>query len=79
MVLSLEYTKGLEFVENCPASVMASVEPVVATLLMSLESVISVLGGWLVLGQTLTLREMGGCAVIFLAVLLAQLAPVRKP
>lgn len=55
------------------------VHPVVATLLMSLESVISVLGGWLVLGQTLTLREMGGCAVIFLAVLLAQLAPVRKP
>ena len=46
---------------------------------MSLESVISVLGGWLVLGQTLTLREMGGCAVIFLAVLLAQLSPVRKP
>ncbi len=55
------------------------VHPVVATLLMSLESVISALGGWLVLGEAMKAREMLGCAIIFLAVLLAQLAPTSSP
>lgn len=54
------------------------VEPAVATLLMSLEAVFSALAGWLLLGQTLTLRELLGCALVFAAVLLAQL-PVRLP
>ncbi|MGN0867490.1 MAG: DMT family transporter [Oligosphaeraceae bacterium] len=54
------------------------VHPVVATLLMSLESVISALGGWLVLGEAMGFREMAGCAIIFLAVLLAQLTPSQK-
>ncbi len=47
--------------------------PVVATLIMSLESVFAVLGGWLVLGERLSGRELAGCAVIFAAVLLVQL------
>ncbi len=51
------------------------VRPVIATLLMSLESVFSAVGGWLVLGQTLTLRELTGCAAILAAVVLAQLLP----
>ena len=50
--------------------------PVTATLLMSLESVFAVLGGWICLNEVLTPRELSGCAVIFLAVILAQL-PVR--
>ena len=49
------------------------VNPTVASLLMSMESVFSALAGWLILGETLTLREMGGCALIFFAILLAQL------
>ncbi len=47
--------------------------PVTATLLMSLESVFAVLGGWLFLNELLSLRELTGCAVIFCAVILAQL------
>lgn len=47
--------------------------PVVTSLIMSLESVISALAGWIVLGQALSGREMAGCAVMFLAIILAQL------
>ena len=50
--------------------------PVTATLLMSLESVFAVLGGWIFLKEVLTPRELSGCAVIFLAVILSQM-PVR--
>ncbi len=48
-------------------------EPEVASLLMSLESVFAVLGGLVLLGQVLTIRETLGCALVFAAVLLAQL------
>ncbi len=47
--------------------------PAVASLLMSLESVFAVLAGWVLLGQTLTLREIAGCALMFVAIVLAQL------
>ena len=53
--------------------------PVTATLLMSLESVFALLGGWFFLNEALTIRELSGCAVIFLAIILAQLPfPRRK-
>ncbi|WP_442863009.1 DMT family transporter [Agathobaculum sp.] len=47
--------------------------PTVASLILSLESVVSVIAGWLLLGQTLTARELLGCALMFIAILLAQL------
>ena len=47
--------------------------PTVASLLMSLESVFSVLAGWSILHQTLTPRELIGCSLLFLAILLAQI------
>lgn len=47
--------------------------PVVASLIMSLESVISAIAGWAVLGQILSKREIAGCIVMFLAIILAQL------
>ncbi len=50
--------------------------PTVASLLMCLESVFAVLTGALILGETLSAREALGCGLMFLAVLLAQLAPV---
>ena len=40
---------------------------------MSLESVISAIAGWVILGQTLSGREIAGCAVMFLAILIAQI------
>lgn len=47
--------------------------PTVASLILSLESCFSVLAGWIILGQQLTGREITGCAVMFIAILLAQL------
>ena len=47
--------------------------PAIASLLMCLESVFSALGGWLLLHQSLSGREVFGCALIFAAVVLAQL------
>jgi drug/metabolite transporter (DMT)-like permease len=47
--------------------------PTVASLIMSLESVVSVLAGWLLLGQSLTIRETFGCVLMFVAIILAQL------
>lgn len=52
--------------------------PVTATLLMSLESVFAVLGGWLFLSEKLSPRELAGCGVIFVAVILSQLPVSRK-
>ena len=51
--------------------------PTVATLLLSLESVFSVLTGWAVLHQKLSTRELCGCVLIFIAVILSQL-PDKK-
>ena len=47
--------------------------PTIASLLMSLESVFAVLAGWLILHQTLTTREAIGAALLFAAVIIAQL------
>lgn len=47
--------------------------PTVASLLMSLESVFSVLAGAILLGEKLSIRELIGCCMIFFAVVLAQL------
>lgn len=52
--------------------------PTVASLILSLESCISVLSGWLILGQRLSNREILGCIVMFAAILLAQLPQKRK-
>ena len=47
--------------------------PTIASLTMSLESVFSALAGWVLLGQGLSLRELSGCALMFAAIVLAQL------
>ena len=48
------------------------VDPASASLILSLESSISVLAGWLLLGQKMTGREILGCVLMFLAIVLAQ-------
>ena len=49
-----------------------SQNPTVASIIMSLESVFAALGGLLV-GEILTLREIGGCVLMFAAIILSQL------
>ena len=50
-----------------------NMNPTVASLILSLESCISVLAGWIILGQKLSTREIIGCVVMFAAIILAQL------
>lgn len=47
--------------------------PTVASLLMSMESVISVIAGWVILNQALSGRELLGCVLMFGAIILVQL------
>ena len=52
--------------------------PTVASLIMSLESVVSVLAGLIILHQTLSGREVLGCVLMFAAIVLAQLPQREK-
>lgn len=54
------------------------VEPAKASLIMCLESVFSAVGGFLILGQCMSLRELIGCAVVFAAIILAQFTGVGE-
>lgn len=47
--------------------------PTVASLLMSLESVFAALTGWLILHERLSPKELLGCVLVFMAIILAQL------
>lgn len=47
--------------------------PVTAALLMSLESVFAVIGGWLFLQERLSAAELCGCAAILVAVIITQI------
>lgn len=53
-----------------------NMNPTTASLILSLESVFSVLAAWLILGQRLGSREILGCVLVFLAIALAQI-PVK--
>ncbi|MBD5485871.1 MAG: DMT family transporter [Lachnospiraceae bacterium] len=47
--------------------------PTVASLILSLESVVSVVAGFLILHQTMNRRELLGCCLMVVAIVLAQL------
>lgn len=49
-------------------------DPTVASLILCLESVFAVLFGWLLLGETLSMKELLGCILMFVAIVLAQFA-----
>ena len=53
--------------------------PTVVTILLSLESVFAVIAGAIILKQQMTVREYIGCAIMFAAVVLAQIQfPTRQ-
>lgn len=54
-----------------------NLEPTTASLIMSLESVFAALGGWLILHNTMTPRELCGCGLVFSGVIISQL-PAKK-
>ena len=47
-------------------------------MIMSLESVFSVIAGWLILGEKMGGRQLAGCGLIFAAILLAQIPAGRE-
>ncbi len=55
-----------------------STNPTVASLLMSLESVFSVLAQMVILSDIPSVREFAGCAMMFGAIVLAQLPDKKK-
>ena len=56
-----------------------NVNPTVASLILCLESVVSALTGWLILHEILSSRELLGCVLMFVAIVLAQIPiPERK-
>ncbi|MCR5485194.1 MAG: DMT family transporter, partial [Clostridiales bacterium] len=53
-------------------------EPTISSMLLCLESVFAVIFAWLIIHQTLTAREISGCAIMFTAIILSQLPQKRK-
>lgn len=53
-------------------------EPTPAAIIMSMESVVAVICGALILKETMTAWELGGCALMFIAVILSQLPEPKK-
>ncbi|MGN0832913.1 MAG: DMT family transporter [Kiritimatiellia bacterium] len=53
----------------------AKVPAALASVVLSLEGAFAAVFGWLLLGDVLTLRQLSGCGLVFLAVLAAQLLP----
>lgn len=54
------------------------VEPTAASLIMSLESVVSALSGWFLLNQKMSWIEILGCVIMFAGTVLAQLKFGKK-
>ncbi len=52
--------------------------PTVASLILSLESVVSVIAGFVLLGQAMSRRELFGCLMMNMAILFAQLPDKKK-
>ena len=51
-------------------------EPAVASIVTSFESVFAALAGWVILGQSLSGKELLGCALMFVAIIAAQIPDV---
>jgi drug/metabolite transporter (DMT)-like permease len=47
--------------------------PAHAAIILSLESVVAALGGWILLGETMSSRQIGGCGLMLFGMLLSQL------
>ena len=53
-------------------------EPTTASLIMSLESVIAAICGWLILKERMSQIELLGCGLVFAAVIISQLPEKKK-
>ncbi len=77
-LLPILYAGGMSGAVGYTLQIVAQKDtnPTVASLMMCMESVFSVLSGALILGERMSGRESAGCVIMFAAVVLAQLSPV---
>ena len=54
-----------------------NLNPTIASLILSLESCVSVLSGWLILHEELSIYQVFGCILMFAAIILAQI-PIKS-
>ena len=54
------------------------VESNTAAIIMSMESVVAALCGWLILQEQMTLWELCGSALVFMAVIISQITPKKR-
>jgi drug/metabolite transporter (DMT)-like permease len=52
-------------------------DPAHAAIILSLEGAFAALGGWLVLNELLTLRDLVGCGLMFAGMLISQILGKR--
>jgi drug/metabolite transporter (DMT)-like permease len=54
-------------------------DPTSASIIMSLESVFAAISGWIILSQEMSISQIAGCVLMFLAIVLVQLPEkIRK-
>ncbi|MBE6861459.1 MAG: DMT family transporter [Ruminococcus sp.] len=84
-ILDAKYTILYAGIMSCGAAYTLQIlgqrdtDPTSATLIMSLESVFAALSGWIILHESLSLKELSGCILVFAAVILAQLKTSDNP
>jgi len=49
------------------------INPSVASIIMCTESVFGAIAGWIILGQTLSIQEIIGCAIMLIATIIAEI------
>lgn len=71
-------SSGIAYTLQIVGQGRGDVNPAVASIILSLESVFGALGGALLLGETMQPKEYIGCAVVFMAVMLSQIEFKKK-
>lgn len=66
-------SSGIAYTLQVVGQGMAGVNPAVASIILSLESVFGIIGAAILHGEQMSFREYIGCAIVFIAVILAQL------
>lgn len=52
--------------------------PAAAAIIMSMESVFAVISGMIILGEVMSLKEIAGCILMFAAVIITQVKPIKS-
>jgi len=58
---------------TCQVIGQKSTDPSLSSLILSLETVFSLIAGWLIFGEILATNEYIGCALMFVAIIVAQI------